>query len=50
MQAGTATLRSRPPRRCSPGPVQAREVARLSSGVEEFDRVLGGGLVAAAWC
>src|SRR4249920_2649181 len=27
------------------GQVQAREVARLSSGVEEFDRVLGGGLV-----
>jgi DNA repair protein RadA/Sms len=27
------------------GQVQAREVARVSSGVEEFDRVLGGGLV-----
>jgi len=27
------------------GDVQAREVPRLSSGIEEFDRVLGGGLV-----
>ena len=27
------------------GHVQAREVPRLCSGVEEFDRVLGGGLV-----
>ena len=32
------------------GEVTAAEPRRLSSGLEEFDRVLGGGLVPAAWC
>ena len=30
--------------------VEAAEVPRTPTGIEEFDRVLGGGLVRARWC
>ena len=44
--ANTATAALAPTRRAqSLGDVQAREMPRIASGIEEFDRVLGGGLV-----
>jgi DNA repair protein RadA/Sms len=30
--------------------IDAIDVPRFGTGIEEFDRVLGGGLVPAAWC
>ena len=30
--------------------IEASDVPRFSTGVSEFDRVLGGGLVPGAWC
>jgi predicted ATP-dependent serine protease len=30
--------------------IEAADVPRFSTGIGEFDRVLGGGLVPAAWC
>jgi DNA repair protein RadA/Sms len=30
--------------------IEAPDVARAASGIEELDRVLGGGIVEGAWC
>jgi DNA repair protein RadA/Sms len=30
--------------------IEAADVPRFSTGIDEFDRVLGGGLVAGGWC